>query len=261
MSDGIDLNDDDSLFDYPSPEDDCPICFIRYPIETEVFMTCCAKSFCSGCYDVMSMHTVPPCPFCREPAPKTNEVLHRLEKLAEKGNPAAIGILGSTYSRGKGVPKDIRKAIELWTKAAELGHLASCSVLGDAYNPLFNFVFSCGLLGDAYNPMFDNGMGLEKDWEKCTKYYNIAAKGGHLHARSNLACLEYHVGNIAAATKHIIIAASMGHDYSLIKVKQAYIRGEATKDQFASTLRAHKDAKDEMISSHRPKNTFTLSRS
>ena len=144
------------------------------------------------------------------------------------------------------MPNDTRKAIELWTKAADLGH-----------------ILSCGSLGDAYNPIFDNGMGLEKYWEKSTHYYKIAAKGGHHNARHNLACLEYQAGNRAAAIKHFIIAASMGHDLALNQVKQAYIRREATKDQFANTLRAHKDAKDEMKSSHRKafKNTFMKLRS
>ena len=237
MSDGTDLSDDDSLFDYPPPADECPICFIRYPVETEVFMSCCAKSFCSGCYKkIQNSGPCPPCPFCREPAAKTDgAIFQQLEKLAEKGNPVAIGILGTTYSLGKGVTKDIKKAIELWTKAAALGD-----------------VFSCGVLGDAYNP-YNGGdtMSLEEDWEKSTHYYKIAAKGGHHDARHNLACLETQVGNTAVANKHFIIAASMGHDLSLDQVKQAYIREEATKDQFANTLRAHKDAKDEMKSSHR----------
>ena len=237
MSDGVDLNDGDSLFDYPPPEDDCPICFIRYPIETGVFLSCCAKSLCRGCHDVIIKNGryPQPCPFCREPAPSTHgAIVQRLEKLAEKGNPIAISALGDSFAHGKGVPKDNKKAIELWTKAAELGD-----------------VVAGGSLGDAYNPMYDNGMGLEKDWKKSTHYYSIAAKGGHHAARYNLACLEAQVGNTAVANKHIIIAASMGHDVSLKEVKQAYIRGEATKDQFANALRANKDAHDEMKSSHR----------
>lgn len=51
--------------------------------------------------------------------------------------------------------------------------------------------------------------------------------------------------------KHYMIAASAGHDHALSKVKEGYIGGSVTKDKFAKTLRAHRDAQDEMKSDHR----------
>ena len=48
-----------------------------------------------------------------------------------------------------------------------------------------------------------------------------------------------------------MIAAGAGHDDSLTKIRDCFMNGYATKDDFEKTLRAHKDAKDEMKSDQR----------
>jgi hypothetical protein len=48
-----------------------------------------------------------------------------------------------------------------------------------------------------------------------------------------------------------MIAAGAGHDESLKKVRECYLSGHATKDDFEKALRAHKEAADEMKSVQR----------
>ena len=83
----------------------------------------------------------------------------RVEK--KKKDPVAINFLGEQYWHGHlGLQKDVRKAIKIFTEAAELGSIEA------AYN-----------LGIAY----DNGLVVEKDKTKSFHYYKIAAMQ---HART-----------------------------------------------------------------------------
>ena len=70
-------------------------------------------------------------------------------------------------------------------------------------------------------------------------------------ARHNLGVYEYKHGNVDLAMKHFIIAAKSGLDEALKDVGQGYKRGYATKEEYASVLRAHKDSVDEMKSEQR----------
>jgi hypothetical protein len=48
-----------------------------------------------------------------------------------------------------------------------------------------------------------------------------------------------------------MISAAAGHDKSLRRIRECYLSGHATKDDFEKALRAHKHATDEMKSDHR----------
>ena len=135
------------------------------------------------------------------------------------------------------MPKNVPMAIKYWKEAAEKGNRDA-----NAY------------LGDAYNPTFDNGRGVpqaERDWSKSVHYYEVAARRSFRQARHNLAVLHKEAGQIERAKKHFLISAKMGHDDSLVQVKDWYMQGEYTKDEFAAALRAHKDSQDEVKSEHR----------
>ena len=88
---------------------------------------------------------------------------------------------------------------------------------------------------------------------KVFHYYEIAAKGGCSTARANLGVLEEDRGNMEASRKHFMISAAQGNDNALMKIKEGYLDGHMTKDDFATALRAHKHAQDEMKSEHRTK--------
>ena len=51
--------------------------------------------------------------------------------------------------------------------------------------------------------------------------------------------------------RHLMISAGAGDDDSLKAIRQCYMDGHATKDDFEKALRAHKEAKDEMKSDQR----------
>ena len=53
------------------------------------------------------------------------------------------------------------------------------------------------------------------------------------------------------AVKHYMIVAGAGCDDSLKGIRQLYLEGRATKDDFEKALRSHKEAKDEMKSDQR----------
>ena len=237
-------DDDDSLFEQPPPRDDCPVCLIRLPqIHEQNYVSCCGKTLCKGCAEAVvsansnSQHDPNLCPFCRG---ITSGSLEQLRKRVDVGDTDAMNVLACCFAKGSSawcMSRDSAKAIELFKQASELGNIQASAILGDIYNPHFD----CGI-------EIETG---QRDWKKCTDYYKIAAKGGHDQARSNLGTLETNAGNVRVGMKHYMIAASAGHDYALAQVKKGYMGGVVIKDDFAKTLRAHKDAQDEMKSDHR----------
>ena len=101
---------DQLLFKQPSPEEDCPICFIRLPsLHTgHKYMSCCGKVICSGCIYVYKGKTSEDaldglCPFCRTPAfPSVHEDISKmLGKRIELNDALAIHNLAWLYNNGQ----------------------------------------------------------------------------------------------------------------------------------------------------------------
>ena len=61
------------------------------------------------------------------------------------------------------------------------------------------------------------------------------------------------LGNEHRAMKHFIIAARAGFKLSLDRVREGYMNGTVTKDEYANTLRAYQNMQDEMKSEDRDK--------
>ena len=151
----------------------------------------------------------------------------------EKGSATAFNMLASHYYNGAyGMPQDGAKANELYLKAGELGFAMAYFNLGNAYT---------------------NGDGVEVDKKKAKQYYELAAMNGHSIARQNLGYEEYNAGNYQRAMKHYMLAASAGHKKSLDEVKEGYMEGDITKEEYASTLREYQKSQDEMKSEARDK--------
>ena len=55
------------------------------------------------------------------------------------------------------------------------------------------------------------------------------------------------------AVKHWVMSAGAGYDDSVTAIRQAFLKGNATKDDFEKALRSNKEAKDEMKSNQREK--------
>ena len=230
---------DEALFKQPpSQHEDCPICFMRLPcLElASVYMQCCGKLICCGCMHAVVGNTkntdVPLCPFCRIPAPTSDEeIVKRFKKRVEIGDALAIRNLGCQYRNGQyGLPQNDDKALELWHRAGDIG----CS---QAYHNI----------GNAYL----NGTGVEVDEKKAVHYWELAAMGGCMMARHNLGNNEWRLGNMVRALKHYMIAAKDGHSNSLQGIKLLYTEGHATKDDYTAALHAYQEYLNEIKSNQR----------
>jgi TPR repeat protein len=91
-----------------------------------------------------------------------DKALSILLPLAEEELPGAVGMLGFLYQCGEGVELDAPKAVELLTKAVELGDGTAAHNLGT--------VFSTGL------------PGVGQDAEKSKYYYRKAKEMGAQYA-------------------------------------------------------------------------------
>ena len=157
------------------PEGDfCPICVLPVPLsmgEHWGFMVCCMKRVCNGCDYAAQKRGMFGCPFCRAPyADNDADALAMIQERAVKKDPDAIYNLGIKYYHGElGLQKDMRKAVELWTEAAELGSVDALYSLGSAYY---------------------NGEGVEVDKTKGAEFYAKAAMQGHIISRYNLGHFE-----------------------------------------------------------------------
>ena len=73
-----------------------------------------------------------------------------------------------------------------------------------------------------------------------------------------LGCLESIAGNHQRAMKHYMIASKSkaGNESSLV-IKQGFMRGHVTKDEYANTLRTYQKIQDGMNSDTRDKVAYT----
>lgn len=78
--------------------------------------------------------------------------------LAERGDHRAMYALGSMYSEGQGVEKDLKKSFELFSEAAKNGR-------SDA-------MYKLGL-------MYELGLGIKQNTKKAVRYYQKSAKKGY----------------------------------------------------------------------------------
>jgi len=229
---------DEKLFKQPRPQlDDCPICFIRMPSITkaQAYYSCCGKVICSGCIHAAMIrnggrHGL--CPFCRTTAPESREeFIKRYKKRMELNDAEAIRSMGRFHADGShGYPQNYVKALELYHRAADLGHAV-------AY---FNIGFS-----------YQVGRGVESDTKKAIHYYELGAVKGDVNARFALGMLEGEEGSLDRALKHYMIAIEGGDKDSLQGIKQFYSDGYATKEVYTEALRSYQEYLDEIKSEQR----------
>jgi TPR repeat protein len=195
-------------------------------------MSCCCKVICNGCNyankkreDEQGLEHR--CAFCREPAAESQQEYNKnvMERI-KKNDPAAMVQMGGHHEK----EGDFGKALEYWTKAAELGDVNAHSLLGGLYY---------------------NGEGVEKDMKKAVYHWEQAAIGGHPFARACLAVHEKNKGRFDRAAKHSIIAANLGHDVSVKLIKDLFVQGIVSKEDYAAALRGYQAAVNETKSAER----------
>ena len=149
-----------------------------------------------------------------------------------KKDAEAIRHLGDKHYFGRlGLAKDVPRAIELWTEAAELGSVDAHHDLGIVYY---------------------TGNGVEEDQPRAIRHLQEAAMKGHVLSRHGLGVDELKVaGNCDLAVQHWMISAKMGYEGSLNAIKEIFKVGEATKAQYAEALLGYRDAVEETKSPQR----------
>jgi len=243
-------DDDDELFQDPPSKEECPICMLPIPFSNDgvvcgvrtVYMPCCGKTICHGCAmleieEIMKGNLKPLCAFCRVPIHCSNkEEINRLKNRMKSNDPEAFFKMGCGYEKGEhGLPKNTKKALELWSKSGELGSVRAYSYMSDSYYL---------------------GRGVAKDKEKAMYYAQLAAIRGHERARYNLGHLDREMGK-KSCVKHYMIAASAGHNDALNIVGKGYKSRLITKDEYAKTLRAFQRTREEMKSEERERANST----
>ena len=154
-----------------------------------------------------------------------------IQKRVDKGDAEASKVLGDKYFQGElGLAKDVPRAIELWTEAAELGSLNAHYNLGAVYY---------------------NGDGAEEDKPRGVHHFQQAAMKGDVYSRHNLGAVEFNNKNYELSVQHFVISAKMGLESSLAKIKVMFKGGRATKAQYAEALLGYRDAVEEMKSPQR----------
>eukprot|EP00984_Skeletonema_dohrnii_P015126 scaffold6484_cov114-Skeletonema_dohrnii-CCMP3373.AAC.3 len=217
---------DEILFKQPESSylGDCPICFLPMSLDPEksIMMTCCSKLICHGCVHSYELRIFQAklgrtCPFCRHPAPKSEEEeIKNVMKRVKANDPVAM-VQMSLRRKEAG---DYVTAFRYLSKAAELGDAGA------------HFELS----------IFYEGQCVEKDVKKELYHLEQAAIGGDAIARYNLGCEEEENDMMDRAIKHWIIAAKLGHDDSLDNLKVCFRGGLVSKEDFAAALRAHQAA-------------------
>ena len=151
---------------------------------------------------------------------------HHLEEAAIGGHPIARYNLAITEER-----KDrAERAVKHYAIAANLGYDLSLDQLKKAY--------ACGL--------------VEKEDLAAAFRKHKAAKDAMDTPRRKAAeafmagSYEWNNGNIVKAVKHLIIAANLGCDLSLDKLKECYARGFVEKEDLAAAFRKHHAAVEAM---------------
>ena len=74
---------------------------------------------------------------------------------------------------------------------------------------------------------------------------------GHVESRHNLGAIAFGNGNWELAVQHFMISTKMGYEGSLKAIKDMFMKGHATKAQYAEGLRGYGDAVEEMKSHQR----------
>ena len=189
----------------PSGRESCPICLELIPNEPllRTYKPCCGNTICTECSS-KCMEAILVCPLCRAPAPTTNaEMLARLQRRVDKGDPMAQCQIGCAYEHGRfGMKKNMKRAVQFYGLSAAQGHLGAQFNLGlcfyrgrgvkiDKKKALHYFKlvaiqggaeaqYACG------NMYGEGDVGVERDDAEAQRYWDLAAAQGHQGAQNNL---------------------------------------------------------------------------
>ena len=150
---------------------ECPICMIPVPVnDSEItFMSCCGKSICNGCIYKHMMNNrinkIPAdeqkCAFCCQPTNRrtAKDGNKSLKKLMKNNVPEAFIQRGKQYKTGIDAFQSDTKSMEMYIRAAELGHIKAFDVIASYY---------------------EEGIAVGEDVSKAQEFWVVAAKKGSI---------------------------------------------------------------------------------
>jgi TPR repeat protein len=188
---------------------------------TEEYYPCCGKSVCAGCVHSFRVSgNGYNCPFCNsDRAGKTrDEKVEEVMKRVEANDAASIYMLACYYQHGlNGLQQDEERAMELFTRAADLGFSKAHNNMADVYRK-------------------------GGDMKKAKFHLEAAAMAGHEAARCNFGVMEAHSGNMERAVKHWTIGASAGDFMAMHNLLVALEKGYVSRESIDSTLTAYNNS-------------------
>ena len=174
-----------------------------------------------------------------------DDVLQYYEQSALKGSVDAQLTLGHLHYHGaRGLPADVSKAFEYYSKAAAAGEPSAFSHVGNMYaqgvgvaqnNETALDWFRRGA-GKDHPPsqnglgfMYMHGHGVDRDYKKALEYFKAAAERGNAEAQFNLGAM--HIGGMGVRKAHdkalhyFTLAAHQGHTLALYNLGQMHLNG------------------------------------
>jgi TPR repeat protein len=159
--------------------------------------------------------------FCNSEGGKTDEEqVEQIMKRVAANDAASISLLGNSYHHGlHGLQRDEERAMELLTRAVDLGSSKAHNNLGMLYHEW-------------------------GDLKKAKFHFEAAAMAGDEVARINLGFMEANSGNREQAVKHWTIAASAGDSRAMQFLISLFEQGSGTvsRQSIESTLTAYKNS-------------------
>ena len=252
---------EEALFQDPPAKEDCPICYLPMPVRLllcislppatlsslpindfvanqyqeaaskamDVYYPCCGKNICKGCVHSFQMSgNARMCPFCKSDRLKSHqEIVDEIMKRVEANDPGPMLMLAQHYYIGEqGFPQDHTKAMELYTKSADLGCRMAHYDLGNIYHE-------------------------QGDKKKENFHYEAAAMAGDEEAQFQIGANEFVSDKKDRAVKHWTIAASSGSFRAMHAMLTCYTTGRVSRELMNSTLIAYNKSCMEMRSEAR----------
>ena len=121
---------------------ECPVCLEKiWDDSVSMRYVCCGKQICKKCDFQGGDAFESSCPLCRGEAPESDDDIMSITKeKADAGIAWAQADMGKCYLYGHhGVPKDVEKALALFSEAAEKGSASAKHTLGHYYFGIANY--------------------------------------------------------------------------------------------------------------------------
>ena len=148
------------------------------------------------------------------------QLIDQLQQSAEGGNAGAQTALAFCYGHGRGMARNVEKAVKWYRMAAEQG-------IDDAQNNLGNCYYS--------------GRGVEQSAEEAVRWYHKAAEQGNAAAQSNLGCCYFRgrgvEQNYEEAVKWYHKAAEQGASFAQNNLGVCYDNGYGVEQNYEEALK------------------------